>query len=111
LATAAAAAAAAAVPAKTAAMPAAAAAMPVAAAAAEPAAVVPFTKQVVTNTDGKAVLLLHNPRPHTPGTYRVVATATVDRGTLVQSNAVKVTWNGDHHDHSGGDRYGSYGGY
>jgi hypothetical protein len=59
---------------------------------ATPATVLPITKRLTTNAEGKAVLLLDNPKHHTPGTYRVVASATTDTGNLVQSNHVLVTW-------------------
>jgi hypothetical protein len=46
-------------------------------------AVLPFTKQVTTNAEGKAVLLLRNPKRHTPGTYKVVASAKPEFGSLI----------------------------
>lgn len=72
---------------------------------AAPATALPFTKRATTNRDGRAVLLLDNPRRHTPGTYKVVASATSDDGRPVESNPVLVTWWGQpegEHKHSGG---------
>jgi hypothetical protein len=64
----------------------------IATADAAPAAVLPFTKQAITNADGQAVLLRENPKRNTPGTYRVMASATSGRDEQIESNPVLVTW-------------------
>lgn len=80
-----------------------------------------YTKHVIANAEGKAVLPLHNPKGHSPGTYKVVAKAKsikleealggfVPVVTFVKSNRVLVTWEG-HHGHNGDYGHGEHKGH